>query len=397
MKSYLKSIAIVFKYSKKEASFVLATTLLLGTIMPIQTILLRNIIDLGMSYKFTVRFALILALYVFVFLVMLLQNYIQDTSKMLLQKKLSENFEFDILKHLNSIEYWCFEDPKTHDVINRFSSPASIAADTFYSIVSLPQQLISLFGMAILFYNTSPLFSLLVAVLFCVSLFFNLIEIKKLRSIQLEQSVAERKTNYIANLFADRIAAKETRFFGLKEHLLKLFRTNTSEMLRERNMVKRKGFIGGVLSQILNVGLTVLGVIMLLTLGIKSKVTVSEVISLSTALPALGLMASFYLPNIIVAIKQKKYVWEDYDLLMGLPKKTEGRSDVLPHNLVIRFNDVKFSYPGTGKEILKGISCSRIRLFRRCDATADPGQPENRGYEEHPIRNGSEPQLSGTG
>ncbi|MGI6743078.1 MAG: ABC transporter ATP-binding protein [Eubacteriales bacterium] len=336
----------------------LATTLLLGTIMPIQTILLRNIIDLGMSYKFTVRFALILALYVFVFLVMLLQNYIQDTSKMLLQKKLSENFEFDILKHLNSIEYWCFEDPKTHDVINRFSSPASIAADTFYSIVSLPQQLISLFGMAILFYNTSPLFSLLVAVLFCVSLFFNLIEIKKLRSIQLEQSVAERKTNYIANLFADRIAAKETRFFGLKEHLLKLFRTNTSEMLRERNMVKRKGFIGGVLSQILNVGLTVLGVIMLLTLGIKSKVTVSEVISLSTALPALGLMASFYLPNIIVAIKQKKYVWEDYDLLMGLPKKTEGRSDVLPHNLVIRFNDVKFSYPGTGKEILKGISFS---------------------------------------
>ena len=103
MKFYSKSITIVFKYSKKEATFVLLTTLLLGAIMPIQTILLKNIIDLGMSYKFTMRFALALVLYVFVFLVMLLQNYIQDTSKMLLQKKLSENFEFDILKHINSL------------------------------------------------------------------------------------------------------------------------------------------------------------------------------------------------------------------------------------------------------------------------------------------------------
>lgn len=358
MKFYSKSITIVFKYSKKEATFVLLTTLLLGAIMPIQTILLKNIIDLGMSYKFTMRFALALVLYVFVFLVMLLQNYIQDTSKMLLQKKLSENFEFDILKHINSLEYWCFEDPKTHDVINRFSSPASIVADTFYSVVGLPKQLISLFGMAILFYNASPSFLLLVAVLFCVSLFFNLIEIKKIRNIQLVQSAAERKTNYIANLFTDRIVAKETRFFDLKGHLLRLFRTNTLEMLHERNIVRRKGFIGGVLSQIFNVGLTIFGVIMLLALGTKSKVTVSEVISLSTTLPALGLMASFNLPNIIVSIKQKKYVWEDYDLLMDLPKKTEGRSDVIPHKLVIKFNGVRFSYPGTDKEILKGVSFS---------------------------------------
>lgn len=99
MKFYLKSITIVFKYSKKEATFVLITTILLGAIMPTQTILLKNIIDLGMSYRFTVRFALILALYILFFLVMLFQNYIQDTSKMLLQKKLSENFEFDMEKH----------------------------------------------------------------------------------------------------------------------------------------------------------------------------------------------------------------------------------------------------------------------------------------------------------
>ncbi len=358
MKFYLKSITIVFKYSKKEATFVLITTILLGAIMPTQTILLKNIIDLGMSYRFTVRFALILALYILFFLVMLFQNYIQDTSKMLLQKKISENFEFDILKHLNNIEYWCFEDPKTHDVINRFSSPASIVADTFYSIVGLPRQLISSLGMAILFFNASPLFLLLVAVLFCFSLFFNLIEIKRIRSIQLTQSVAERKTNYIANLFADRIAAKETRFFDLKEHLLKLFRTNTMEMLHERNVVRRKGFIGGALSQILNVGLTILGVIMLLALGVKSKVSVSEVVSLSSSLPALGLMASFHLPNVIVSIKQKKYVWEDYDLLMGLPTKNEGRSGDSPQNLVIKFNNVRFSYPGTDNEVLKGISFS---------------------------------------
>lgn len=358
MKFYFKSIAIILKYSKKEAIIVLITTLLLGSIMPIQTILLKNIIDLGMNYKITVRFALFLALYVFVFLIILLQNYIQDTSKMFLQKKLSEKFEFDILKHLDNIEYWCFEDQKTHDIINRFSSPASKVADTFYSLVELPKQLISLFGMAILFFNASPLFLLLIAMLFCVSLFFNLIEIQRLRNIQLVQSVAERKTNYIANLFTDRIAAKEIRFFGLKEYLLKLFRTNTLEMLQERNIVRRKGFIGGVLSQILNVGLTILGIIMLLALGIKSKVTVSEVISLSTTLPTLGLMASFNLPNIIVSIKQRKYVWEDYDLLMGLPKKSEGNSNVLPHHLVIEFNDVRFSYPGTDKEVLKGISFS---------------------------------------
>lgn len=357
MRNYLKSIGIIFKYSRVSAVIIILTFFLSGVILPLQTFILKNIIESGTANSNAKAFIMWVLFYIVLLLFLLFQNYIQEIAKIILRNKLSEQFELDILNHLNQVSYWCFEDKETHDLINRFSSPAALAADAFLGLLILPQQLLTLIGLAVLFFAASPLFLSVVFIMFFVSLFFNMKEIRNLRKLQIEQTITERKTNYISNLFTDRAAAKEIRLFNLSRYLLRLFNDTTLQMIDERNAVRRKGFKGGVVSQILNMLFIVVGVVALVFLLINDKIEVSQVISLSTALPSLGLISSFYLPNSISELRQKMYTWKDYDTLMKLPIDAfSSQVTELPKNLEIKFENVRFTYPNTNKEILKGVS-----------------------------------------
>ncbi len=357
MIKHFKILKLISKYAKYELFLVTFFSLIYGCVLPVQTYLLNCIVaSISESISIT-TFIVYLCFYIIMIIFLEIRTLILDSSKLLLLNKLTETFDLDILTHISCLNYNCFEKKETQDLINRFKSPSKFVVDEYYSVLSIVQLTLSLFGLVILFYNTAPSILFVTLILFTIALMFNLQEVSKLRNLQVKHSLTERKTDYISNLFVDKSAAKEINIFNLKRHLLDNFEKLTLKMIHERNIVRRKGFFGGVISQLFNALFVIIGVIVLINLLTKGQISLAQAVALVSSFPALGLIASFYLPNSIMDVKQKNNFLQDYELLMNLPRENK-KEDIqnITSNNTIKFDNVCFTYPGTKTEILTNVS-----------------------------------------
>lgn len=166
----------------------------------------------------------------------------------------------------------------------------------------------------------------------------------------------ERKYSTLGGYLRSRNFVKELKAYGNFDYLIDTYQKRLNERNRdyERYYFKnlRKILFGGNITKIGSIA----NVIILLVLFINGQITVGLFIAVS------GLMfGQIYgnLEGVASFFKWSGYhinSYEYYDKFFQLSDESEGTNTEFPASFDIEFKDVWFRYPGTEKDILKGLS-----------------------------------------
>ena len=345
------SVKILFKYCKFQLFCLVLSTLVIGILSPISTYLLKVMLSNAMKPSFWH----IVIIYISILFVVILGNYLRQFVSGQTECVLSERLGLDFLHIYNDLEYSSFESPKTLDAMSRIANPTSLTMSSFHSLMSVVQQIVSYVGLISLFFSASSAFGVMSIMLFAISFFFSFKEIRTMRELQYQQTQTERKKNYISSLFLDKTAEKEIKVFDISAFFLGMYDETTKNLIKERIIVRRKGFKAGILPLIASVFFNTFTVIHLLYLGRASVITLAEVIALISALPSMSIMSTWILPSLFGELGRLRILWKDYTYLMKLPcKQVSNQSNHSLENKIV-FENVRFKYPNSDKYVLDGL------------------------------------------
>ena len=275
-----------------------------------------------------------------------------------LKEHLSRKFAVEIIEKLKELEYIHFEDKNFLDNIHRIDKPGEQCAILLSTCFSLMQQVISLLGMVYLFFNISWVFAIVIFAIFVISLKYNLREVGNLKKLRIAHTPISRMSEYISELFTKIDSFKEIKVFGAKNYLLEKYNDVNRKMIVERTEIRRKSFKGGVFSLVIDLVFSIAILWMLVEMAYNGEISIAEVISLSTLLPTICLIASWYIPSYLINLKEQTEFWDSYESLVNImPYKEEKRIFGLEHGAFsIEFRNVWFKYPSQNTYVLAGFN-----------------------------------------
>jgi ATP-binding cassette subfamily B protein len=166
----------------------------------------------------------------------------------------------------------------------------------------------------------------------------------------------ERKYSTLGSYLRSREFAKELKAFGNSDYLIDTYKNRLNERNRdyERYYFKnlRKILLGGNITKLGSIA----NVIILLVLFVNGQMSIGLFIAMT------GLMFGEIYGNLEGVAGFFKWSgmhinsYDFYDKFFNLSDESEGTQTDLPESFDIEFKDVWFRYPGTEKDILKGLS-----------------------------------------
>lgn len=361
-----KSFALLRKHCKSHFWILNFCTLAIGVSAPINTYLLKKLLE-NVNLPF---FGYYMGAYIASLAFVVLCNYLKKYVYTLAECKLTKILNKEMLNIFSSANYSDLESPAVNDSISRMGTPAALVMKSYSVLILLLQNVISYTGILSIFFSASVVFALLSILLFTISFIFNFKEIKGIRNLQFHQTATERKRNYFSNLFLDKVVEKEIKIFGLSSYLLGIYDDISAALIKERMVIRRRGFKNGLLPLVATLMFNTFCVIYLLFLGKQSIITLAEIIALISALPTLSIMSGWTFPSLLGELDKYKIPWQDYKKLGTL--LTKKSSDSLCHETSgdIIFENVYFKYPNTETYILNGINFT----IKRGQTTAIVGE-----------------------
>lgn len=358
MLKYIRFIRVMIKHSRLLFWGVIVVNICIGLSTPFLAFLLKRLI---MTFGNSIN-EIVIWLICYISL-LLVYSILPDLNKYAferLQERLSKSFAVEIIEKLKELEYAHFEDEKFLDNIHRISKPGEQCAMLLGTCFSLMQQVISLLGMVYLFFNISWVFSIVILVIFVISLKYNLREVGNLKKLRIAHTPISRMSDYISELFTKIDSIKEIKVFGAKNYLLEKYNTVNRKMIDERTGIRRKSFKEGVLSLGIDLVFSTATLWILVEMAYNGKINIAEVISLSTLLPTICLIASWYIPSYLINIKEQAEFWDSYERLVAImPHIEEKHVFNLKHGVFsIEFRNVWFKYPGQNTYVLAGFNAN---------------------------------------
>jgi len=166
----------------------------------------------------------------------------------------------------------------------------------------------------------------------------------------------ERRYGILGNILRSRNFVKELRLFQSSDFLVDTYRSRLNERNREYEKFYfkhlKRNFTGLNLFKLTELAIAVV----LLFLYMQGALSIGMLISM-TLLVFNQLGSSLYgCVHIFIWSGFHIKTYDFYDKYFALSEDEYGAEDALPENCEIEFRDVHFKYPGTEKEILKGLS-----------------------------------------
>ncbi len=183
----------------------------------------------------------------------------------------------------------------------------------------------------------------------------------------------ERKYSTLGGYLRSRDFSKELKAFGNSDYLIDTYKSRLNERNRdyERYYFKnlRKMIFGGNLTKIASI----VNVLLLLILFVKGQMSVGLFIAV-TSLMFGGIYSS--LGGSAFIFKWAPFhinTYDYYDKFFRLSNESEGIETDMPEAFDIEFKDVWFRYPGTEKDILKGLTF-KIRNGEKASIVGENGE-----------------------
>lgn len=353
------ALKIVFSYAPCIAGIYTLLSFAGAVFTMLQVYFLQHLVDSVIKYvtvNETSEVILWGALYVSSLL--LSQIYTFSLGKMgrFLNRRLTKALSPAIIDKFGRIEYYYFENSEFRDIMSRMTAnPQQMIHNTFFSVISCINSTLKLVGILGIFFAASPFVGLGALV---IGLPMTILELRftdKQQTLQKENTPDKRKEGYIQGLFSNKNAVYEMKIFGAKEYLLNLWKAAHDKIVRRQrditvSFVKSRSFVA--LLKILYASFTITVLSFYLTSKIVTLgVFVSIISSIGNLFSILNTAAYS-----ISTLGARTYEIGYYRDFTEFTERQQNTSDTALNNYDIVFDNVHFTYPGTDREILRGVT-----------------------------------------
>lgn len=379
-KAYGELIGIIFSESPWIVVLTLLCSILSGILVPVNIYAYQNIFDGGLAvaqgemaladYSFFLVLFVVAALLPEIFSGIIFQ-YVQPRSLLILRTA----YKGRMLQKLKTMKYEHFENEESMEIIDKAYNRVENAARHLWPMYVYGNISALLASIGTLSYLCSIRWWLLITVLipFFVETW---ISSKNNYNIYMEMETywnRERRYTILGKYLRSRNYARELKAYGNAGHLIGQYR----QRLKERNQEYERYFFKNIRKILLGGNITKIGsiinVVILLLLFVNGQITVGLFIAVTSVMFSevydrlMGIAGFFRWSGMHIN------TYEYYDKFFGLSDEPEGRETRLPESYDIEFRDVWFRYPGTEKDILKGLSF-RIKEGERGSIVGENGE-----------------------
>lgn len=362
---FIRSVSLVWKSAPSWATWNVLVSLSAG-ILPLALVwLIKRLIDSvtavtvsGWQEGYNMALFSVIGIAV----IYLLDEVLQS-SGILIRK----NQSFRLEEYMNgiihskavSLDLRHFEDPVYFDILSRASREAP------YRPVSIVNNLVSLLRGAISLLLIAGLISLLNWVLVVVLILANIPGIwlrihyaDRLYNFRKELTPEARKSAYFNWLLTGDRPSREIRLFGLGDYFTRLFNKSFSKQKEEEIAIIKKRSVIEIISGLFKAAAAFVIVSYLVNETLDSDITIGGLamyllafrLGMSYIWQILGSVAGLYEDSLFVSdIFEFLGLREDISAVPPIEKIESLQSSIV-------IDDLSFSYPGTGSEILSGIN-----------------------------------------
>ena len=362
--AYKDLLGIMFAEAPVMVILTFLVSIVLGLLSPLGVFANQRIFDGGLAVAggemaFSSYYVYLVMFVVVAILPTLLHgylwNYVENTSLLILRTA----YKSRMLQKLKTMKYEHFESEASMEIIDKAYHRAENAARHLWPMYVFVWVNSTVASVGLIIYIANIRWWLLLTVLipFFIETY---ISSRTNYNIYTELETywkKERKYSTLGWYLRSRDFIKELKAFGNADYLIDTYEARLNERNRdyERYFFKnlRKLLLGGNISKIAAIG----NVIILLALFIGGDITVGLFIAMTSMLLIGGLYSIF--DGCTFIFKWAGFhinTYEFYDKFFKLSDEPEGTEADLPKSFDIEFKDVWFRYPGTEKDILKGLT-----------------------------------------
>jgi len=361
--AYKDLIGIIFAEAPVMVVITFVCTIVSGLLTPLGVYINQNVFDGGLAVAnkemaFS-EYSVFLVLFVIAAILPsvisgIVFNYVQPRSLLILRTA----YKARMLKKLKTMKYEHFESEASAEIIDKAYNRAENSARHLWPMYVHWRGAALIASIGTLGYVFSIRWWLLLTVLIPFIL-ETYISSKTNYNIYTELETywkKERKYSTLGRYLRSRDFSKELKAYGNYDYLIDTYKDRLNERNRdyERYYFKniRKILLGGNITKIGSIA----NVIILLILFVSGQMSVGLFIAMT------GLMFGGIYGNLEGVAGFFKWSgfhinsYDFYDKFFKLSDESEGTETNLPASFDIEFKDVWFRYPGTEKDILKGLT-----------------------------------------
>ena len=361
--AYKDLIGIIFAQAPFMVILTFFCTIVNGLLTPLGIFVNRHVFDDGLAVaKGEMTFAnyfIYLVLFVVVAVVPVLTdgviwNYVNPRSLLILRTAYRER----MLKKLKTMKYEHFESEASAEIIDKAYNRAENSARHMWPMYVTWRFSALIASAGTLWYVLNIRWWLLLTVLipFFIETY---IMVKTNYNIYTEMETywkKERKYSLLGWYLRSRDFIKELKAYGNSDYLIDTYKSRLNERNREYERYYFKNLRDVLLGGNITKFASVINVIFLLILFVNGQMTVGMFIAVTGLFfgEIYGNLRGF--AGFFIWSGFHINTYDYYDKFFKLSDEPEGVETDLPGTFDIEFKDVWFRYPGTEKDILKGLT-----------------------------------------
>lgn len=379
-KAYKDLIGILFGEAPWLVILTFLCTIVSGILAPVSIYASQNVFDGGLAVARgdmkMEDYAVFLVLFVAAaILPQILDGFIFQFVEPRSQLILKTAYRARMLRKLKTMKYQHFENEESMEIIDKAYNRVENAARHLFPMYVYWRFAALIAGIGTLIYVCSIRWWLLVTVL---APFFleTWISAKNNYNIYMEMETywkKERRYTILGEYLRSRNFTKELKAYGNAGYLTGRYR----ERLKERNQEYERFYFKNIRKILLGNNITKIGsivnVILLLFLFAAGQLSVGLFIAVTRVMfsEIYGNLSGF--AGFFKWSGMHINTYEYYEKFFALSDEPQGEETKLPLSFDIEFKDVWFRYPGTEKDILKGLSL-RIKDGERASIVGENGE-----------------------
>jgi ATP-binding cassette, subfamily B, bacterial len=277
----------------------------------------------------------------------------------LLGDRFTNHISIRLMEHANSLDLLAFEDPVFYDKMERARRQSSARLGMLGSLAGMGQQLLTLLSLLSAVILFSPwLLMLLIAA--TIPVFFGETRFAMLNYSMLFRYTPERRElDYLRYLGASNQSAKEVKIFGLGKYL-----TDRSRLLFERFYAENKHLatnraIHGTLLNVVPTTAYYSAYALIILRALAGLLTVGDLTLLVGAFARSRSIMDGLVSGLVGISEQALFIKDLFEFFATEPALVSPANPVpapRPIRQGFEFDGVSFSYPGSNRKVLDGVS-----------------------------------------
>jgi ATP-binding cassette subfamily B protein len=277
----------------------------------------------------------------------------------LLGDKFTNHLSLRLMEHANRLDLVSFEDPVFYDKLERARRQTTARLGMLGVIAGMAQQLITLLSLLAAVVSFSPWF-LVLLVAAVVPAFLGETRFAMLAYSMLYRWTPERRElDYLRMLGASNQSAKEVKIFGLGGHLAERSRTLFDRFYDENKKLAIKRALTGSLLNLLPTAGYYGAYVLILIRTMAGAMSIGSLTFVAGAFARSRSLIETLFSSLNNIAEQALYIKDLFDFFETQPSIASA-PNALPAPRTIRsgfeFRDVSFAYPGSDRQVLRGVS-----------------------------------------